>query len=327
MKIWQKKVLSIFAGLFLFLSIAEIGARVYFHIFKPLHRPSKISGLLWEPTPGADVKVDGVRYKVNSKGLRDYEYFMEKPEGVFRIAVMGDSVTWGYTEMENTYPKILEKELKRIYRNRKFEILNFGIQGIDLQHHLGLLREKVVQYKPDLVVLGYCLNDIRFSKIYDSPLAMWFLQHSNFLDFLTVKIGMLLWDLESRENYYESLIRSYEDQQRLIKLRTILRGMNEELRERRIRFAAVIFPFRQQFLQSASIKPQESLLSICNEEGIPFLDPFNELKKYDTNDIYIYDDVLHFSSPGNEILAKSILSFLKSTELLKVKSIGKRPPG
>jgi hypothetical protein len=37
-----------------------------------------------------------ITYRINSKGLRDDETTYEKPEGTFRIVLLGDSRTFGY---------------------------------------------------------------------------------------------------------------------------------------------------------------------------------------------------------------------------------------
>lgn len=37
-----------------------------------------------------------IEYLINSKGLRDSETTYEKPEGIFRIVLVGDSHTFGY---------------------------------------------------------------------------------------------------------------------------------------------------------------------------------------------------------------------------------------
>lgn len=317
-----QRLTTVLIGIVMFFVIGEIGYRAYIEVFKPLHQPSTISGLLWEPTPSADVIEDGVRHKINSKGLRDYEYAVEKGKDVFRIAVVGDSVTWGYTELPDTYPKIMERELKRYYPGKKIEVLNFGIGGTDSQHHLAILKEKVLQYAPDVVVVGYCLNDIRFSSVYDKQLVMWFLQRFNLADFVAVKTGETLWRLhygtgpEGGDKYYREHLGLYEDHERISRLRRISREVKLVLDERGSKLAVVIFPFRQQF-DSSQVKPQETVKAICKEEGIPVLDILPQLKDYNKDKLYIEGDFIHFSSFGNEIVGRSIMDFLISKGLLE----------
>lgn len=82
MKSLYQRLLAVLIGVSIFFVMGEIGCRAYFYLFKPLHRPSGVSGLLWEPNPGAEATEEGVRHKVNSRGFRDYEYPLEKPKGV-----------------------------------------------------------------------------------------------------------------------------------------------------------------------------------------------------------------------------------------------------
>lgn len=227
----------------------------------------------------------------------------------------------GVTELIETYPKILEWELKRDYSDRRFEVLNFGIEGTDSRHHLSVIKQKILPYAPDLIILGYSLNDIRFSKIYDKPILMCFLQHSYFADFIAVRLGTAIsqWQYavgsESEEKYYLDHIALYDDKERLSKLKNILKEVRDILGKHNIRFAVVVFPFRQQ-LDERDPKPQKVLSSILREEKIPFFDPLTELKSYQPDELYPKGDFVHFSSFGNEAAARSIKSFILSKKLL-----------
>ena len=91
--------------------------------------------------------------KINEDGWRDYLYSIKKPNDVFRIAVIGCSRTYGYgIQMEDSYPKVLERLLnKRI--NKKFEVMNFGVNGYGLSQMTLNYSKYVRKYDPDLVVL------------------------------------------------------------------------------------------------------------------------------------------------------------------------------
>ena len=62
--------------------------------------------------PGADLRLREpreVRYRINADGFRDRIRSRPKPDGVFRILALGDSVTFGYgVEEDETYPMRLE---------------------------------------------------------------------------------------------------------------------------------------------------------------------------------------------------------------------------
>jgi len=97
--------------------------------------------------------------KINSQGLRDYEYGLEKPENSIRIAAVGDSTTYGEgVNLEDTYIKQLEKILNN-HCNKKVEILNFGASGASTINELELIERKVLLYKPDIIMLQMDSND------------------------------------------------------------------------------------------------------------------------------------------------------------------------
>lgn len=88
-----------------------------------------------------------VEYRINSKGLRDDETPYEKPPGVHRIAVIGDSRTFGYGVMiDQHYSRLLEGYF------RDLEVINLGVSGYGIDQSFLLLEEEGFRYSPDLVI-------------------------------------------------------------------------------------------------------------------------------------------------------------------------------
>lgn len=103
----------------------------------------------------------GVPAHTNSLGFRDArEYSLTKQPGTFRIVVLGDSVTFGHGALyETSYPYLLEQRLREWRPDVKWEVWNLGVPGYNTAQELAYLEEIGDRYAPDLVVVGFFLND------------------------------------------------------------------------------------------------------------------------------------------------------------------------
>ena len=99
-----------------------------------------------------------VEYTHNSKGLRDEEYPYQKPEGTYRILVLGDSFAYGDgVQRSEAFPEILESLLKK---HGSFEVINTGVTGYGITQETLYYETEGYKYEPDLVMLVFFHNDL-----------------------------------------------------------------------------------------------------------------------------------------------------------------------
>jgi lysophospholipase L1-like esterase len=122
-------------------------------------RASTRPGLDYELVPGIRGHAWGADIAINSHGFRDRDYPVEKPRGVRRIAVIGDSIAFGnHMAASDTFPEQLEALFAQ--RGRPVEVLNLAVPGYDTQNEVAFLEQTGLAFQPDLVVVGYCINDL-----------------------------------------------------------------------------------------------------------------------------------------------------------------------
>ena len=109
---------------------------------------------------GNELYTWGHLVKNNRYGFRERNFDSPKPAGIYRIMVLGDSLTWGAgLAPEERYTAIAEHLLNETFNDRKFEILNFGISGGPTIRERDILQKYKDIVDPDLIVVGFCLND------------------------------------------------------------------------------------------------------------------------------------------------------------------------
>lgn len=102
----------------------------------------------------------GHRVVNNKYGFRERDFDVVKPTGVCRIMVLGDSFTWGAGfAVQERYTNVLEEHLKSKYPRANIEVFNFGTPGGSTTKQRNILRKYKNLVKPDLIVVGFCLND------------------------------------------------------------------------------------------------------------------------------------------------------------------------
>jgi hypothetical protein len=130
--------------------VIRMGSAFTFHRFDPV--------LGWDNLAGAAGRFTRLEFsypvRINADGLWDADIH-EKAPHEFRVAVMGDSFTWGLgVAYGERFTEVVEA------RNRRFNVLNFGVTAFSpVQHMLQL--DRAFALKADYVVMALCLaNDL-----------------------------------------------------------------------------------------------------------------------------------------------------------------------
>lgn len=178
--------ISLLAGLVLF----EAGLRIVSYSRPPLYRYDFDTGT--SHMPGADgwfVEENRVRIAINDDGIRGPAVARSKPDGVWRIAVLGDSFAEG---LQVTY----DERFTNVMQHRLAacdalpgtpEVINFGVSGYGQSRELLMLQHRAAAYKPDLVlVLFHGGNDFR------NNMRDW--KHNPFIPYHVWRDGKLVLD-------------------------------------------------------------------------------------------------------------------------------------
>jgi len=96
------------------------------------------------------------RVSINAAGIRGTtDYLIEKPAGVFRIAVFGDSFAFGEgVSDDQTFASLLEES------HRALQVLNFAVPGYGTDQMYLRYQQSGIQYRPDLVLQMIFVQDI-----------------------------------------------------------------------------------------------------------------------------------------------------------------------
>lgn len=177
MKKWLGRIGLIVLGLFFALALIEILTRIFWKNLSELEHYSSISFVtaedyekveppkfVWSGRLG-NIKEFHVESTRNHLNFHDTEHAFEKPDGTFRIVVLGDSFTEALqVPLDKAFHKVLESKLNKAM-DFPVEVISFGISGAGAEEDNKLLRAYGSRYQPDLVIMEFLSNDL----IDDSP--------------------------------------------------------------------------------------------------------------------------------------------------------------
>lgn len=281
--------------------------------------------------------------KINSYGFHDDEFPIRKNNYEYRAIVFGNSVTMGHgVTYKETFSNILEGMLNK-EKNKyvSFQIINAGVQGYSTYQEFVTLKRTLI-LKPDLIILGFCLNDLTepfrvnrnlggtgfdYHKILQS--SDWLMAYlSNETGF-----GRLIQYLFYRSKSIDPKKQELEDVKSIcLNASNKLFKRNWEItlndiqkfydfsRERKIDIILLIFPYTFQLFSPDLQLPQKILINHAEKNNVKVID-FTEVLENklisghtNTNDYSKYFlDEDHYSYEGHKLIAVTLLNFITHT--------------
>jgi len=137
--------------------------RTYLDVFAPVRSERDRMALLrrfMPAIPSAFRSNPTWTVELNSQGFRSGEYTPHQPAHAIRIACIGDSWTFGMNvDQDRTYPSRLRARLHESSAGADVEVMNFGVLGYSSFQGLQLLKTRVLGLAPDVLVIGFGMND------------------------------------------------------------------------------------------------------------------------------------------------------------------------
>lgn len=265
---------------------------------------------------------------VNSLGFRGGEVSPLKGEGVVRILCLGDSVTHGMTmETEKTFSAVLERLLAGRFLPGRFEVINGGVPGYTTDQELAFLEENGLDLHPDIVIVGFVLNDV-IDRLHH---PIWISRGERFMqNYCALYYCLRAVYLEARKRIarrrtpenIKNLVMSGDDAPREMKevwelVLSDLGSIQEVCRKSGAHFLLVVFPCTYQLAEPPEkAAAQQKILIYCRERGIHVIDVLTAFREKERGGVSLFSDDLHLSERGHRETAKEIMNALASKGIL-----------
>jgi lysophospholipase L1-like esterase len=114
----------------------------------------------FELKPNLHIEFHGALVVTNSEGFRVPEEVQPTPENALRIAVLGDSISFGWgVHYEDSFPAIYEQQMEQ-EQELAINLRNYSVSGYNTQQQVETFIQKVVPFQPDFLILSYNFNDV-----------------------------------------------------------------------------------------------------------------------------------------------------------------------
>ena len=242
-----------------------------------------------------------------------------------RIAIIGDSFTAGVgVEADDRYADRLERLLNMKSGKSPVEVRVYALCGSSTFQQIELLDEALV-WKPHVVVLGICLNDMEdwtnpkelmrwreglFPKT-TPPWLAGVLQFSRALDWLYARAQAAQAEREELRYYRRLYAPSYSG---VARFREAIQIMNDKCREARAVFVPMIWPLLSENFQEGRYPFEFAHAAIrrrCEELRLPCLDLLPFFREASPERLQVAPNIdPHPNEIAHRVAAEALLLFL-----------------
>ncbi|MCE1249010.1 MAG: GDSL-type esterase/lipase family protein [Firmicutes bacterium] len=152
---WKKTATTI-ASVIIILFVTEV---VYWNAIRKnpsMFTPHPI--WLWQVTPNLNnfKYIQETTVSSNKYGFRNPDFPQKKPQGQFRVMLLGDSSAHGFmVNEEETFAYILEKRLKELNPGKDILIINAANPGTTTTLGRAFFEDTGYKFEPDIILISY----------------------------------------------------------------------------------------------------------------------------------------------------------------------------
>jgi HEAT repeat protein len=240
----------------------------------------------------------------NRDGLRDRTHTVEKPDDVWRVAFLGDSVTLGAgLRPEQAYPQVIQARLDA--EGRGTEVFSVALWGWSTRQQRIAWERIARKYRQDQVVLAVCLNDIPelHNNLAQPPRLLAALHNRSALVRAAVNAeGRAIANVE--QLFFEP--EAPRVREAFAQFFAEVRALHKSVKDDGAQLDVIVFPFRFQ-LAPGPPPPvaQARIAEFCAKEGLRCFDLLPPLQRWGTTAFLDYD---HLSAEGSERVADHLLA-------------------
>jgi len=245
-------------------------------------------------------------YTINKDTLNErFDYSREKLADVFRIVVLGDSMTFGLlVETKDNWTEKMEDLLNQHIvdpKIKKIEVINLGVHGYDIPYEVERFRRRGPKYKPDLV--------------------LWFVSNGNFYQFneaMFEKTGRIEEEMKktgelekelANDNYYPAWEKAYKETEKEIGktgFLSIVKSYLDSFRQNYSGQLVIVGPPLEN-------KIKKVLTEALGEKKVNF-NPINSLD----NQQYYFSLYGQVNELGHQMIADEVFRFITENKLIKL---------
>jgi lysophospholipase L1-like esterase len=296
-------------------------------------RPARDLNRVYEMIPGANGVFVGAPLRINAAGFRDIDRDEAKPDDVKRIAVLGDSVAfgWGVPREEG-----FSEKLQALTSNTTagVEVWNFAVPGYNSTMELATLEGAVLKTDPDVVVVSIVANDDELPNFIRLKPQVWSLRQSFIMETIRDRLmGRPFGDTarlaaggvveaggvghgQNVRGYRPELVPpEYHHLMGMDNARRALATMVQVCRAKNIPVVALVFSPNLGGANAANDAPPADLvpwIEAAKDAGATLCDPTPALRRYlrqhslTTAALWVSSDDIHPNAAAHEIIAKEL---------------------
>lgn len=259
---------------------------------------------------------NGIVYETNDHGFRGPEFDDLKAAGTRRIAVLGDSFTFGEGVKE---PDTFCAQMRDLF-GPGVEVLNLGASAWGTKDEICYLEARGIQFQPDLVVVAYVLNDADYAGGLDlwvefrSQYEKRWLKHSYLASWVYAMIarGTL------GRQYLEQVVASSMNATKAWDESFAMLSRGQEIAAQHgAKFMVCIFPFMYDLTESHPMKPVHARIrAYCESHGIATLDLLDAFMGQKDTTLWAHPTDQHPNARGHRIAARALTAYIREHALL-----------